>query len=128
MITHLQMVTVWVGDLDRAVEFYTGALGFEKYAEWDGGPGDRIVWVCPEAARPVELATGIGLAEAGPERRPGGPTGFVFTSADVEFTSRELEARGVSFTLDARQPPGEPAGEREARFVDLDGNEFLIHS
>lgn len=66
MITQLQMVTVWVGDLDRAVEFYTGALGFEKYAEWDGGPGDRIVWVCPEAARPVELATRIGLAEAGP--------------------------------------------------------------
>ena len=123
------MVTVWVSDLPRAVDFYTRVLGFRQYAEWDAGPGDRMVWVCPEASLPLELATGIGLAEAAPgDPRIGRPTGMVFSAPDLAATYESLAARGVVFTLALRHPDGEPDQEREARFADPDGNEFLLHT
>lgn len=129
MISHLQMVTVWVTDLARAVAFYTGPLGFKRYADWDGGPGDRIVWVCPEPALPLGLATGIGLAEApANDPRVGRSNGLVFSAPDIEAAYRALRERGVPFSLELRHPPGEPPDEREARFSDPDGNEFLLHS
>ena len=123
------MVTVWVSDLSRAVDFYTRVLGFERYAEWNGGPGDRIVWVCPAPALPLELATGIGLAEAAEgDTNVGRRTGMVFSSPDIAATYDELVARGVQFSVSLRHPDGEPLGELEARFTDPDGNEFLLHT
>ena len=123
------MVTVWVSDLPRAVEFYTRVLGFRKYAEWDAGPGDRMVWVCPEAALPLELATGIGLAEAAAgDPRIGRSTGMVFSAPDLEAVYERLLARGAAFSVTLRHPDGEPEGEHEARFEDPDGNSFLLHT
>ena len=123
------MVTVWVSDLPRAVDFYTRILGFAKYAEWDGGPGDRIVWVCPEPARPLALATGVGLAEAAEgDPNVGRRTGMVFSSPDLGATYDLLVERGVRFSVPLRHPEAEPPGELEARFTDPDGNEFLLHT
>ena len=56
-------------------------------------------------------------------------SGMVFTADDIEATYHELKARGVPFTLDLiRHPYGDGDGDQEARFIDPDGNEFLLHT
>jgi catechol 2,3-dioxygenase-like lactoylglutathione lyase family enzyme len=52
---------------------------------------------------------------------------MVFTADDIEATYEALKENGVHFTLDlVRHPYG--IGDQEARFVDPDGNEFLLHT
>lgn len=130
MISHLQMITLFVADLDRSLAFYVNKLGFVELSTFDDGV-DRLVWLVPEAARRDKHATTIALyAPSDPQDpRIGSVSGIVFTADDIEATYRELKARGVSFTLDLiRHPYGEGEGDQEARFVDPDGNEFLLHT
>jgi len=130
MIKCLQMVTIYVSDLKRAAAFYTEKLGFVRTAEFHDEAMPSIVWVVPPPAMAQSLSTEIGLelAPAG-DPRIGGPTGMVFTADDIEATYRELKARGVEFTFElVRHQYGEGEGDQEARFVDPDGNEFLLHT
>ena len=124
------MVTVYVSDLDRAVEFYTQDLGFVKTAEFHDDRLPSIVWVCPAPSSNVALATEIGLELAPPgDPRIGAAKGMVFTADDIETTYRELKAKGVRFTMElVRHDYGSGEGDQEARFVDPDGNEFLLHT
>lgn len=129
MISHLQMITIFVSDLQRAVEFYTGVLGFIKTAEFDDGQ-QHLVWVVPEPAATVVLATELALFAPGHgDPRIGAASGLVFTAADIQATYDELKSRGVTFTLElTRHGYGQGKGDQEARFVDPDGNEFLLHT
>ena len=130
MIKSLQMVTVYVSDLPRAVEFYTEKLGFAKTAAFSDGNMPDIVWVCPKPSSLVPLATEIGL-ELAPEGDPriGSSRGMVFTADDIEAAYLQLKNKGVSFTMDlVRHEYGSGEGDQEARFVDPDGNEFLLHT
>lgn len=129
MISHLQMITIYVSDLQRAVEFYTEILGFVKTAEFDDGE-QQLVWVVPAAASVVELATEIALYAPGRgDPRIGSTSGMVFTAQDIESTYRRLIDRDVQFTMElTRHSYGAGQGDQEARFVDPDGNEFLLHT
>lgn len=130
MITNLQMVSIYVNDLERAVAFYTEKLGFVETARFDDGAGTQLVWVIPVPARDDERPTEIALCAApADDPRVGVISGMVFTSPDIEATYRELKARGVTFSLDlVRHDYGSPPGDQEARFVDPDGNEFSLHT
>ena len=124
------MVTIWVSDLQRALEFYVDVLGMVKTAEFHDGVLPDIAWVVPSPASTVALATEVGL-EVAPigDPRVGRFTGMVFTSNEIEETYAELRAKGVRFTLELiRHPYGDGDGDQEARFVDPDGNEFLLHT
>lgn len=130
MISHLQMITIYVSDLERALDFYTNKLGFVKTADYDDGEGTRLVWVVPAPAATVDLATEIALyaAPAG-DPRIGSASGLVFTAADIEATYDQLKARGVHFTKELiRHPYGQGQGDQEANFADPDGNLFLLHT
>jgi catechol 2,3-dioxygenase-like lactoylglutathione lyase family enzyme len=130
MISHLQMTTIYVSDLDRALDFYVNELGFVKTAEFDDGQGERLVWVVPPGATDVARATEIGLyAPAAGDPRIGAASGMVFTAEDVEAAYHELKARGVHFTMElVRHDYGKGEGDEEARFADPDGNVFLLHT
>jgi catechol 2,3-dioxygenase-like lactoylglutathione lyase family enzyme len=131
MITHLQMITIYVRDLDRALDFYSNKLGFVKLAEYDDGRGERLVWVIPQPARQHDLATQIALYAPADQAdsRIGAASGLVFTAADIEATYHELKDRGVHFVKDLiRHPYGQGAGDQEAQFADPDGNLFLLHT
>ncbi len=130
MISHLQMITLYVSDLERALAFYTEKLGFVPTAAFDDGAGTRLVWVVPAAAAEVALATEIALYAAPPgDPRIGAASGIVFTAPDIPAAVAALKARGVEFTLDlVRHDYGEGAGDQEARFADPDGNVFLLHT
>lgn len=133
MISNLQMITIYVSDVSRAVEFYTSKLGFVQVAEYNDQQDTHIVWVMPEPTKDDPLATQIGLqrAEKG-DPRIGAVSGMVFTTRtaeEIESTYHELKSRGVQFTMDlVRHDYGEGPGDQEARFVDPDGNEFLLHT
>jgi len=44
MISNLQMITIYVRDMQRAIEFYTGKLGFVKLAEYNDGTDNYLTW------------------------------------------------------------------------------------
>lgn len=129
MISHLQMITIYVSDVDRSLAFYTEKLGFVKTAEFDDGE-QRLAWVVPSPAAEVAMATEIALyAPAEGDPRIGAASGIVFTAADVEVAYQEMKNRGVEFTQELiRHPYGQGEGDQEARFVDPDGNEYLLHT
>ena len=64
--------------------------------------------------------------------RIGSISGMVFTTQtaeEIEATYHELKSRGVHFTMElVRHEYGKGLGDQEARFVDPDGNEFLLHT
>lgn len=124
MISHLQMITIYVSDLQRALEFYTETLGFVQTAEFDDGQ-QRLVWMVPAPASDVAFATEIALFAPGQgDPRIGAVSGIVFTAKDIEATYNELTSRGVQFTMElTRHSYGKGQGDQEARFVDPDGNE-----
>ena len=129
MISHLQMITIYVSDLDRAVDFYTNQLGFIQTAEFDDGE-NRLVWLIPEAAKDVDLATEIALFAA-PDGDPriGAASGLVFTAPDIGAAYDALKARGVPFVKELiRHGYGSGEGDQEAQFIDPDGNVFLLHT
>lgn len=130
MITHLQMISIFVSDLEKALDFYTQKLGFEKTAEFDDGQGTKLAWVVPQSALDVELATEIALCEvAADDPRIGAVSGMVFTAEDIEATYLALKQRGVHFTKELiRHGYGKGDGDQEANFVDPDGNLFLLHT
>ena len=134
MISNLQMITIYVSNMARAVEFYTHKLGFLKVAEYNDGAGTYLVWVIPEPARQYDLATQIALQELPDKNDPriGSISGMVFTTRtaeEIESTYHELKDRGVHFSMElVRHNYGKGPGDQEARFIDPDGNEFLLHT
>ncbi len=98
----LQIVTVYVTDLDGAVTFYTEKLGLEKRADMPFGDGQRWLTVAPRGAE-----TEIALQPAEPGR-PGGFTGIVFGSDDPEATAATWRRAGSS-------SPSGPSGRSGGR-------------
>lgn len=134
MISNLQMITIYVNDLERALEFYTGKLGFVKLAEYDDGQDNHLIWVIPQPASQDDLATQIAFQVLRDKNDPriGSISEMVFTTQtaeEIETTYNELKSRGVHFTMElVRHDYGKGPGDQEARFVDPDGNEFLLHT
>jgi catechol 2,3-dioxygenase-like lactoylglutathione lyase family enzyme len=137
MISNLQMITIYVRDMQRAIDFYTGKLGFVKLAEYNDGKDNYLTWVIPQPASQDDLATQIALQELAEKNDPRigtpfGRSGLVFTAQtaeEIESTYYELKSRGVHFTMElVRHEYGKGLGDQEARFVDPDGNEFLLHT
>jgi len=105
MISNLQMITIYVREMRRAVEFYTEKLGFVKLAEYNDGKDNYLTWVIPQPASKDDLATQIALQELADKDDPriGSISGLVFTTQtaeEIETTYHELKSRGVHFTLD----------------------------
>jgi catechol 2,3-dioxygenase-like lactoylglutathione lyase family enzyme len=118
-ITQVGTVIVPVSDQDRALEFYTDKLGFEKRADIPYGAGERWVEVAPEGA-----ATTIALIPP----REGEPTGVEtrvgFTTSDVDADHANLSARGVEVDAEVMRM-GDPVPPMFF-FRDQDGNRYLI--
>ena len=115
----IDVTSVLVDDQDRALEFYTGKLGFEKRADTPFGEGDRWVEVAPAGA-----ATTIAIVPP----REGMPTGIetntAFTTEDVDGDHADLRDRGVDVD-DEVMRMGDPVPPMFF-FRDQDGNRFLI--
>ena len=118
-ITQLGVVIVPVSDQDRAIEFYTSKLGFEKRSDTPFGRGERWVEVAPAGAD-----TTIALIPP----REGEPTGIQtrvgLTSADVDADHASLKAHGVDVD-EAVMRMGDPVPPMFF-FRDQDANSFMV--
>jgi catechol 2,3-dioxygenase-like lactoylglutathione lyase family enzyme len=121
MITTIAVVGVFVSDQEKALDFYTNKLGFEKRADEPMGDGQRWLEVAPPGAV-TRIVLSHATAEWGTDRL-GQSAGIVFEPDDIDATFQDLSARGVTFT---EPPTDQPWGGRQARFVDQDGNGFVL--
>ena len=117
MLQNVRTITVRVSDQDRAVDFYVDMLGFEKIRDIPMGPDARWIEVKPAGAQ-----TSLVLSREGSAGDPGGFTGYIFDSENIQETYETLNTKGVHFTV---APRSEPWG-KWAQFADPDGNEFGI--
>ncbi len=86
-ITKVGRVCVTVADTDRAIDFYTGKLGFEKVVDEPMGPDMRWVEVAVAGAE-----TTIALAPPPPGQPAGGAqTGIILDTTDVDGAHAALQ-------------------------------------
>jgi predicted enzyme related to lactoylglutathione lyase len=112
-------VIVPVGDQDRAIEFYTGKLGFEKRSDIPMGSEMRWVEVAPAGA-----ATTIAIVPPRPGEPTGVSTGIALASEDVDADHAALAAAGVDVDAEVSRM-GDPVPPM-FWFRDQDGNQLLI--
>lgn len=126
MAMRLDLVTIVVDDYDRAIQFFTNALGFELVEDSPSLTNDDRPkrWV---VVRPPEADTGILLARADGERQSmaigeqvAGRVGFFLQVDDFDGAHRRMTAAGVEFVTAPRR---EDYG-RVAVFVDIAGNRW----
>ncbi|HEX8363376.1 MAG TPA: VOC family protein [Longimicrobium sp.] len=118
MIDDVKLMGVCVGDQQRAVDFYTGKLGFDLVVDEPMGPGARWIEVAPPGS-----SIRLGLwTPPGLEERIGTFSHIVFRCGDVRATWAELRDRGVEFIEEPRDQPGGVM----AQFRDPDGNIFVL--
>jgi catechol 2,3-dioxygenase-like lactoylglutathione lyase family enzyme len=90
-ISKVGRVCVAVADTDRAIDFYTGKLGFEKVVDEPMGEGMRWVEVAISGAE-----TTIALAPPPPDQEAGGSqTGIILDTSDVDGAHAALKEAGV---------------------------------
>ena len=130
-IESLDIVPVVVEDLDEAIEFYTGSLGFEVRMDDEfemagasgrwvtvGVPGDGVQLTLMAADEPYYDEETRAWVDA----RLGTGTYYTFRTADCEASVAAMEAAGVEITQEPREYPW----GTEAMFADPFGNEFAV--
>jgi catechol 2,3-dioxygenase-like lactoylglutathione lyase family enzyme len=118
-ITQVGTVMVPVADQDKALDFYTGKLGFEKRADIPFGDGNRWVEVAPPGA-----ATTVALVQPMQGEQTGIETRIGFSTEDVDADHADLRARGVEVDAEVMRM-GDPVPPMFF-FRDQDGNRLLV--
>ena len=126
-MVQLDLIAIVVREYDPAIDFFTGALGFELVEDSPalttvGGRPKR--WV---VVRPPGAATGLLLAQADGERQAAavgnqvaGRVGFFLRVEDFDAAYARMTSTGVEFVS---PPRTEPYG-RVAVFLDIAGNRW----
>ena len=110
------LATVYVSDMDRAVKFYTEALGLKLM--YPASPG----WAQIDAGKGLMLGL-HGTHGGGPTPGTNGATVIGFELDEpMEQAYGQLEERGVQF----HGPIQDTAHIRLAYFSDPDGNSFYL--
>lgn len=112
---HIAYVNLFVSDLDRAIDFYSGKLGLSLESS-DSDHGYASL-----SAGPVRL----GLVLPGPDHEDllGRHTGIGFDVEDLVAEHARLVELGVVFTM---EPTKQPWGGFMALVADPDGNIFYL--
>ena len=117
----LSLVCVTSKDQDRSIEFYVGALGFEKRTDVPFGGDYRWVEVYPPSG-----TAGIALVPPRPEdpNPEGQQTGITLTTDDVDATHAHLREQGVDVDPEVSRM-GDPVPPM-FWFRDPDGNTLMV--
>jgi lactoylglutathione lyase len=120
MITGIGHVAFRITDLERALDFYCGKLGFREAfrLERDGEPSPWIVYLQLASNQFIELFPG-GEGSVAPRSRAAGYNHYCLVVDDLAATLRELRERGLELT-------GEPVRGMDTNWQfwlqDPDGN------
>jgi predicted enzyme related to lactoylglutathione lyase len=102
-ISEVGTVAVPVTDVERALEFYVGTLGFEKRMDATFGEGLRWVELAPPGA-----TTTVALAPSTDEVPAGRDTGIRLTSADADADHAALRSGAADVDDEVMRWPGVP--------------------
>lgn len=98
------ITSVMVEDQAKALEFYTGVLGFVKKTDVPAGEGRWLTVVSPDGPDDVELLLEpMGFAPARTFQKALREAGIPLTSfavRDIRQEHQRLEKRGVAFTME----------------------------
>jgi catechol 2,3-dioxygenase-like lactoylglutathione lyase family enzyme len=122
----LEVVTLPVSDVDRAMRFYQ-SLGWRLDADFAAGDDFRAVQLTPPHSQ-CSIHFGKGLTAT----EPGSVDRLILAVNDIDSARDDLISRGVdvSEVYEARPPGFESQGGRSyfayASFSDPDGNTWLL--
>ena len=119
---YISVVTLYVKNIDRAIDFYTKKLGWDKTMDAPMGEGSRWVTVAPPGGK-----TAFTLAKGFPKRssdKVSGFSGVIIEVDDVYQTHKQFKKVDIEFT---EGPRSEPWGGW-AMFKDSEGNLHGLHS
>lgn len=125
----IKLESVSIGDYDKALEFYTGKLGFVKKQDIPMGPGVRwLTVVSPEEPNGPELllepnAEYPAMKALKESLMKDGIPFTAFLVDDVRTEYDRLKGRGVEFTME----PTTMGGATVAIFNDTCGNLIQIY-
>lgn len=117
-----------VGDQERALEYYTTKVGFEKRADHKGPDGARWLTVAPKGSD-VEFVLIPGKLQARVDGDPkAGATGLqvALSTTDCRGDYEAMKARGVRFDVPGHEKPQRAPWGTSAYFRDPDGNPFAM--
>lgn len=119
---YISVVTLLVNDVDRAIDFYTKKLGWEKTMDVPMGDDSRWVTVAPKGGQ-----TSFTLSKGGPmwsAEKVGGFSGVIIEVDDVHTAQEQLSKQGVEF----EEPASDQPWGGWAMFKDSEGNIHGLHS
>lgn len=135
MNVNLEVVTIPVSDVDKALDFYHGQLGWRVDSDINREEF-RIVQVTPTGDGHVSVVFGRGI----PSAEPGSMRHLELVTSDIVATRAELAERGVEISdvYHGAGAPFFPAARIEgpdpertsyasyASFADPDGNDWTL--
>jgi catechol 2,3-dioxygenase-like lactoylglutathione lyase family enzyme len=123
MLEAIAYAAMFVSDQDKALDFYTNVLGFEKRLENPTPDGPRFLTVgLPEQDFQLVLWPGTpGQAQPLKSHTPGA---YTIDTGDCREAYETLKSRGVRFDTDVLEYPWGYI----AVFQDLDGNRLQLRS
>jgi len=121
MLDRIVYASVFVSDQDRALDFYTNFLGFEKRADNPAPGGPRFLTVAVEG-QDFQLVLWPGTP--GQAQPVGGhiPASYTIETADCRQAFEALKSRGVKFETEVLEYPWGYI----AVFEDPDGNRLQL--
>jgi catechol 2,3-dioxygenase-like lactoylglutathione lyase family enzyme len=131
----VEVITVPVSDVDRALRFYVDQVGFVPEVDWSPNEAFRIVQLTPPGSS-CSIQFGKGLTDA-----PAGSVRNVYlVVTDIEAARSALMERGVPVSAIRHKTPvgawdgsfgvgADPAHRNYASFADFsdpDGNSWIL--
>jgi predicted enzyme related to lactoylglutathione lyase len=122
----IKLTTLYVGDQEKALRFYTEVLGFVKKADFSQGPFRWLTVVSAEDPEGTELQLALNDKPAARTYQEalfqqGQPAAMFFTD-DVLADYERIKARGAEFTM----PPTDVTGAKIAMLNDTCGNRIQL--
>ncbi|MET3289384.1 UNVERIFIED_CONTAM: lactoylglutathione lyase [Brevibacillus sp. OAP136] len=118
MITKMATIAVYVSNQQEALTFWTEKVGFEVKRNQPMGPDASWIELTPPQAQTCLVIYPKSMMPDAEERKPS----IVFETANIQETYAKMKENGVDFLEEPNQMPW----GTYARFVDPDGNEFLL--
>lgn len=122
----IKVMSVYVDDQERALQFYTEVLGFIKKNDFSQGPYRWLTVASAEEPGGTELQLALNNNPAAKAYQQamfqqGQPAAMFFTG-DVKSDYERMKAHGAEFTM----PPTEVTGSTIAMLNDTCGNRIQL--
>src|SRR5262245_48907321 len=122
----IKLAKVYVDDQEKALRFYTDALGFVKKADFSQGPYRWLTVASSDDPDGTELQLALNDNPAAKDYQQAmfqqGQPAAMFFSDDVQSDYDRMKARGAEFTM----PPTDVTASKIAMVNDTCGNLIQI--